>query len=108
MKDPYTYIEITDYSDNFSTNIREYNMKINDTYTIFETVDVTDPYSFSQDISMISYEDSFKYSYVFNKIYYNGQSWEQTVFFNGAQFYDYSYDDMDTVHTEEERCPDND
>lgn len=50
VMDDWSTVIITDTSDNSSNNVREYSIRVNDTYTISDLVEVNDETRFQQQI----------------------------------------------------------
>ena len=101
MKDPATTVVITDTSDNASSNVREYKMYINDTYTISDTVQVIDPWNFKQTLTYKP--DEGKGSYIVIKVYYDGYAWRQTLDWEGLHAIDYELSAENVYSTQNNR-----
>ena len=67
--DDWSTVIITDTSDNSSNNVREYSIRVNDTYTISDLVEVNDETRFQQ---QIKFKDGDRLNWMNMHVHYDG------------------------------------
>ena len=69
VMDDWSTVIITDTSDNSSNNVREYSIRVNDTYTISDLVEVNDETRFQQ---QIKFKDGDRLNWMNMHVHYDG------------------------------------
>ena len=96
VKDPFTQVQITDFSENQSDYVRDYQLEFNSTYTIRDTVEVIDPWSIAQ---TVQYTDSLGYlKWLMISVYYDGDKWRQSFSWDGESQKDVESSASEDLH----------
>jgi len=87
-------VEITDTSDNISNNVREYKILVNDTYSIFDEVELKSKTDFTQTVKMTELSSPAIVNWVTINAHYEANVWEQTIDWNGLNKTTYTHSNV--------------
>ena len=80
VPDNITGVVITEMSDNSSPLVRDYSIRVDDNYTIKDSVEVMDPWNFQQQVKLTQ---GPILKWLTMEIHFDGQIWQQTLDWDG-------------------------